>query len=291
MISNINLESLKVFYEVAKEKNITRAAEKLFISQPAVTQTINKLESQLNTKLFIRHPKGISLTTAGVGVYNETAKALKHVSNINDVLFNENNLTTGEIVIGCGTILAKEFLVDPICNFLKQHPNIKFTIYDEPQKKLINKLLIGEVDIIISQKSSELKQPLTFTPITLENYILISGQSFNTNNITTLSHLNQIPFIVQNENTSSRSIFNEFVRKNNLVIPFVHEVSGYNMIMELCKNNIGIGLVPSYVANKLLQNNELKKINIETNLNTIELGYITNTSHNLKALQRFLTFM
>ena len=67
---NINFELYKVFYEVAKEKSISNGANKLMISQPAVSQSIQTLENQLGGKLFIRTPKGVVLTNEGEELYN-----------------------------------------------------------------------------------------------------------------------------------------------------------------------------------------------------------------------------
>lgn len=290
MIDNISLDSLRVFYEVAKQQNITHAANKLFISQPAVTQTIQKLELQLNTKLFIRQPKGIKLTAAGESVYQQVAQALKHINSINDVLLNETQLTFGKIVIGSGTNLAKELLTEPICNFLKQYPNVQIVIKDEPQQSLMSKLLIGDVDLVVSQSKSNFKNPLEFTPLHFEHYVLISGLNYN-HNIKNMEDLNGQTFIVQNENTSSRNIFNEFVYKNNVTITHMHEVSGYNMLIELCKNNIGIGLVPRYIVSTLIKEKVIRELPIATNIPTIEYGCVINTNNKTKALAEFLMFL
>ncbi len=72
----INLDYYKIFYEVAKYKNITKASNVLFISQPAITQTIKKLEETLNAKLFLRHSKGVILTPIGQKIFNQVENAL-----------------------------------------------------------------------------------------------------------------------------------------------------------------------------------------------------------------------
>ena len=78
---NINFELYKVFYEVANEKSISKGAEKLLISQPAVTQSIKTLEAELGGQLFIRTPKGVVLTNEGEILYNYISEGMKYFIN------------------------------------------------------------------------------------------------------------------------------------------------------------------------------------------------------------------
>ena len=92
MIKNINFELYKVFYEVGKQKNITKAANNLFISQPAITQQIQKLEAELNYKLFYRTRYGVEFTAEGEKVFKEIEDSIKTLENIPDSLEKYNNL-------------------------------------------------------------------------------------------------------------------------------------------------------------------------------------------------------
>ena len=76
---NINLNLYRIFYCVAKEKSITKASKKLFISQPAISKSLKKLESDLNTVLFIRNLNGVSLTDQGKVLYFYIEKAYKNI--------------------------------------------------------------------------------------------------------------------------------------------------------------------------------------------------------------------
>ena len=78
---NVNFEYYKVFYHVAKYKKISLAAEKLFVSQPAVTQTIQKLEQELGSNLFIRTKTGIELTETGKMLYDFTSQSIEILNN------------------------------------------------------------------------------------------------------------------------------------------------------------------------------------------------------------------
>ena len=74
---NINLELYKTFYYVAKNESISRAANELMISQPAISKSIKTLEEQVNVQLFIRKRDGVELTDAGEIIYNKIKNAME----------------------------------------------------------------------------------------------------------------------------------------------------------------------------------------------------------------------
>ena len=107
---NVDIELYRIFYTVASCGNITKAAEKLYISQPAVTMSIKKLESELGIKLFVRNKRGVTLTPEGKVLYGYIEKAMENISLAENKIENFKKLETGNIRIGIGTNLTKFFL-------------------------------------------------------------------------------------------------------------------------------------------------------------------------------------
>ena len=108
---NVNFELYKVFYAVANEKSISKGAEKLMISQPAVTQSIKTLEGELGGTLFIRTPKGVTLTTEGIELYNYIDEGMKYFINGTNKFMSMKKLETGNINIGCTSTISEYFLM------------------------------------------------------------------------------------------------------------------------------------------------------------------------------------
>ena len=108
---NINLEYYKIFYEVAKEQNITKASENLHISQPAISKTIKLLEEKLGGTLFVRTKKGVTLTEEGKEFYSYITKAMEYINSAENKFSDLINLETGVIKIGVNSTLTKEFLL------------------------------------------------------------------------------------------------------------------------------------------------------------------------------------
>ena len=116
---NINFELYKVFYEVANERSISKGAEKLLISQPAVTQSIKTLESELGGQLFIRTPKGVVLTNEGQILYNYISEGMRYFLNGTNKFTSLKELSSGTISIGATTIISEQYLMPYLKEFIK----------------------------------------------------------------------------------------------------------------------------------------------------------------------------
>ena len=121
---NIDLELYRVFYIVAKNKHMTRASEELHISQPAISQSIKKLEEQLGGTSFLRSNKGMELTEEGKMFYDYVKGALELINNAENEFTSFKDLSKGEIKIGCSTTLTKLVLMDSLKQFHRDYPNI-----------------------------------------------------------------------------------------------------------------------------------------------------------------------
>ncbi len=173
---NIDLELYRVFYTVAKHKHMTKASEELHISQPAISQSIKKLEEQLGGTLFLRSNKGMELTEEGKMLYEYIKGALELINNAENDFTSFKDLSKGEIKIGCSTTLTKLILMDALKDFHKDYPNISIKITNDLTNDLINDLKIGKLDFVIFNESNiketnlnldkikELKQGFIYNP-------------------------------------------------------------------------------------------------------------------------------
>src|SRR5690554_4868532 len=121
----IKLDLYKIFAKVAESQSFSKAAKELFITQPAVSQAIAQLESELNTLLFRRTSKGVILTNAGQLLYEYVDSALKLINVGEKKLIESKNLLFGELKIGVGDTISKYFLMKYLERFHIENPNIK----------------------------------------------------------------------------------------------------------------------------------------------------------------------
>jgi DNA-binding transcriptional LysR family regulator len=146
---NINFELYRIFYAVANAGNITKAAEELMISQPAISKSIKNLEEQLGGQLFIRTKRGVILTDEGREFYNYISRAMEYIYNAENKFKDLINLNTGTIKIGISSTLTKEFLTPHLEEFHIKYPKIDIQIVTNLSSELIPKLKNGLIDIII----------------------------------------------------------------------------------------------------------------------------------------------
>ena len=109
---DVNIELYRVFYWIAKEKNITKTAEKLFVSQSAVTQSLKKLEEQLGGTLFVRNKKGVELTDAGEKLYNYIESSINVLNNAENMFSQYTDSDSGTIRICGGSAICNIFFAE-----------------------------------------------------------------------------------------------------------------------------------------------------------------------------------
>ena len=125
----VNLDLYRVFYTVAKCGSLTKAAEELYISQPAVSQSIKQLENQLGMSLFNRTHKGMELSAQGGKViFAEVEQALALLNSAENRLALMQTSATGTIRIGASDTIFKYFLADKIVEFHERFPAVKIDL-------------------------------------------------------------------------------------------------------------------------------------------------------------------
>ena len=173
----INLELYRIFYVVAKEKNITKASEVLNISQPAVTKHIKNLESAIGEVLFIRTKKGVVLNEYGKKIFLNIKNALSLIEDAECDLLELKELHNSTIRIGTSTTLAKEYLIDYIEKFHDIYPNVIFDIYTDPTNELIKKIKMGDIDFIFSKFPFNLDYDLNYKKLGSMEYIFVASKN------------------------------------------------------------------------------------------------------------------
>ena len=286
MFENINLEYLKTFYLVAKEGNITKVAEKNFISQSAVTQTIQKLEKILGYTLFIRNKKGIELTRVGKQLLEKLVPVFSYLDATNTFFENLDAMKQGEIKIACGTNLAKKVLLRPIDNFLNDYENIKIKQYDGVSSEFEEMLMNSKIDIFITQKDEKLTEKFNFLHILTEKYVFVCSKWYFDNKYAK----GERNYILQGSGSNSRKIFDNYSASHNLEYKTNLEVAGYNMLIELCKKNKGIAMLPLYMIEKEIEDKSLVVIESD-NLPQLEYVAYTNKFVENKLIDKFLKYL
>lgn len=272
---NTNLELYKTFYHVAKNGNITKAANELIVSQPAVSKSIKTLEEQLNTTLFNRKNDGVMLTSAGKIIYDKIKDAMELINSAEEDLKNFNNMEFGRINIGAGNTIIQKYLMKYINLFHYKYPNIEIKVNTLTTPELIKLCQMGIIDIVFTHIPNTIPKDFEVVSIKLLHDILVVNKNSEYLNKTiTKDDLCKLPLILLPYTASGRKGFDEFCINNSISINPLMEVGNDTIIEECAQSGLGVGLVTrEYVLDKLVKK-ELYELNTNFNFSTKHLAYL-----------------
>lgn len=287
---NVDLELYRVFYAVAKHKHMTKASEELHISQPAISQSIKKLEDQLGGTLFLRSNKGMGLTEEGKMFYEYVKGALELINNAENEFTSFKDLSKGEIKIGCSTTLTKLVLMNALKDFHLDYPNININITNDLTSNLINDLKLGKLDFVIFNESNIKETNLNLEKIKELKQGFIYNPEFYDDNVNNFKDLNEIPLILQKAESNSRKLLDYVALQNNVKLIPKMEVVSQELITEFTNIGLGIGFAIIDLAKRNYKN--IKELNINKKIPNINIYLATNKSVSLTfASKMFIKYL
>lgn len=286
---NVDLELYKIFYTVAKYKHMTKASEELFISQPAISQSIKKLETQLGGVLFLRSNKGMELTEEGKMLYKYVKDALELIKNAEAEFTSFKDLDKGEVRIGISTTLTKLLLIDVIDKFHKDYPNIDIKITNNLTSDLILDLQRGKLDFIIFNESDMKESNVEIKTIKKIRHGFIYNPDFYEDTVN-LDNINNYPLILQKKESNSRKFLDSYMLKNSIILNPKMEVVSQDLVLEFTNIGLGFGFCMIDLAKKNYP--KLKELKINKDIPKININIATNKGENLTfATKKFLEYL
>lgn len=272
-----NLELYKTFYYVAKNENITQAANELMVSQPAVSKAIKTLERDLNTVLFNRRKDGVSLNVAGEALYNKIKKSIELIISAEQEIDNLNNMEQGNINIGAGNTIMQRYLMPYIKKFHELYPNINIMVHTLVTNELIKKSQLGLVDIVFTHLPYNIPDNYEIIKIKkLHDILVVNKDSEYKDKTIDKKDLEKLPLILLPIAASNRKNFNDFCISNNIIIHPLMEIGNDIIVEECAQGGLGVGLVvKEYVQNKL-DNDELFELKTTFDIKEKDLVCLIN---------------
>ncbi len=258
----VNFELYKTFFAVANELNVTKASELLHISQPAVTQSIKKLEEELGTVLFIRTKRGVILTEEGTVLYRYIKEAINIINSGENKLSEFKNLESGSIKIGISTTLTREFLMPYLEKFHETHPNITIGINTSLTSDLMPLLQKGLIDVVVLNLPFKTSKDIKIIPCHKIQDCFVVNNKFKhlTEKILPLEEINKYPLILQTKQSNTRTFVDDWCYKNGVVLNPNMEVASYSLVTMFSKIGMGIGYATKEYIKKELEAGELYEI-------------------------------
>lgn len=268
---NINLEYYKVFITIAKNKNITKAANELNISQPAISKMLKTMEGQIGKKLFIRENKGVVLSKEGIELYNLISNEINNIIKAENVF--SRIISNNEIKIAIHPTVLNYFInTKKIDTLLNKYANISFM--DTSNFDLLNsQLKNGIIDsaFIIEPTNYKFDDNLIFKTLKTFHLCMVSNEPS--------SEIFNKPLILLDTNPKYKKIVQSIQKSFHTEETRVIIINDYDNILPLVKNGYANGLVIKEFVEKELQDEEVYEIPIEYQLPDINIGILYNINN------------
>ena len=274
----VNLDLYRVFYTVAKSGSLTKAAEELYISQPAVSRSIKQLEMQLGVTLFTRTHRGMMLSAQGGKViFPEIERALGLLEEAEKRISEINNSATGTLRIGASDTIFEYFLADKIAEFHERFPAVKIELMADFTPDTIEKLKSDKCDVAFVN-----------LPITADNDLKLHSNCMRLNDIfivgekykelaektVSLSALKKYPLILMDENTIARRSLNSFLSSVDVSFTPSIEVGSWDLMKRLVSKGMGVGVIPKEYAQRGLGDKTLYEVKTDISLPVRSVGIL-----------------
>lgn len=275
---SINLEYYKVFYYVAQMGSITLAAEKLCISQPAVSQAVRQLEQSLDSQLFLRTSKGVRLTREGEFFYEYIKTGLDSIWHGENMLRRMKDLDTGEVRIGASDMTLQFYLLPYLEKFHELHPGIKVTVSNGPTSETLRFLYEGKIDFGVVSTPFDARPEVTVTPVKEVENVFVAGDKFRHLEGKKLNYeiLKELPCIFLEKNTSTRAFMDQFLAERGVEVEPEFELSTSDMIVQFAMRNLGIGCVMSGFAKVELERGNLMELKFKEEMPKRHFSIVTD---------------
>ena len=258
---SVKLELYRVFKEVAEAGNITAAAQTLFISQSAVSQSIKQLEAELQTRLFARNSRGVTLTADGRMLYEYVRSAMGLLETGEEKLSQSRDLQMGHLTIGASDTVTSQFLLPYLDRFHRQYPAIHIQIISGRSHKVLGLLQSGKVDIAFASTPQEGASLETF-PCLATHSIFVAGAEYpcDFDHVYTLEEIARFPLILLERKASSRLYLEKYFLQNGLHLNPEIELGARSLLVDLAAIGFGVAGVTEEFVRRELESGRLRQL-------------------------------
>ncbi len=289
----IDLDLYRVFYTVAKCGSLSRAAEELYVSQPAVSQSIKQLERLLDTPLFNRLHHGMELSAQGGKIiFDDVEHAVKLLDEVEEKLSALKQNATGTLRVGASETIFQYVLSEKIVEYNRLFPHVKIELISDVSPKIIALMKSDACDIgflnlpISADEGIEIMRS-----VRLLKDIFIAGKRFEFLRGEQLSvkELTKYPLLLMEEKTVSREAVDHFGISHGVYFKPAVEVNSWGFMKRLVADGMGIGCIPKEYALNRLADGSLFEVNVSPSLPSRSVGMALPKNVNMTfALQSFI---
>ncbi len=289
----VNLELYRVFYTVARCGSLTKAAEELYISQPAVSQAIKQLENQLGTPLFNRMHKGMELSKQGGElVFADVERALRLLGGVESKISELKGSATGTLRIGASETIFQYVLAEKIVEYHNLYPQVKIELLTDISPKTIEQLKTDRCDVGFLNLPVEDGEGIAITDsILVLNDVFVAGSAYSQlrGKKLTIWDLQKYPLLLMEGHTVARTAIERFAEGHGVNLQPAIEVDNWGLMKQLVESGMGVGCIPREYATRRLGEGTLFELRVEPQMPSRSVGMALSKNANMSfALRAFV---
>ena len=291
---NQNLSSYRIFYTVANTGNISKAAKELYISQPAISKSIQKLEESVGCKLFSRSSRGVVLTDEGKLLYEHVSEAFETLTMGEEKLKRSIELGVGHLKIGVSSTLCKYLLLPYLKEFIRQNPHISISISCQSTNDTLKLLEDNKIDIGLIGKPENLKN-IHFDFLEEIEDIFVAAKDYLRNlkarGIQKDHILQSSTLMLLDKNNMARQYIDDYLQENQIIIKDSIDISDMDLLIDFARIGVGVACVIKNFVREDLENGTLVEIPLGFPIHKREVGFAYKTTTKpSKSLAEFIHF-
>lgn len=273
----MNMEWYKVFYQAALTGSLSKAAEALYITQPAVTHSIKQLEQHLGGQLFFRTSKGVQLTDEGLVLFKYIEQAFNFIATGERKLAELHDLMSGEIKIGAGDTLCRHYLLPYLKSFHTDYPDIKIQVTNRTSLETTNLLKEGRIDLGI------VNLPVTDNKLNIMESVeiqdcFVAGLQYRhlAEEPLPIAQLNHYPLILLELGSSTRAYVDAFAGAHGVTLKPEIELGSIDLLVEFARTGLGIAcVIKNFALEELAAGHSLFEVRLEPPIPPRKVGILT----------------
>ncbi len=256
------LDYYRVFYETARHASFSKAAQYLYISQSAISQCIHQLEKDLNTQLFLRSRRGVSLTKEGTLLFQKVENAIQSIEQGETLLARLHHLDSGSLTIAAGDTITTHYLLPYLEKFHATYPNIRIEMANSYSYHMLEMVKEGQAELAFVNMPVEDDNEICIIPCKEIQDIFVCGKEHKIKSSYTWEQIAEEPLILLEENSSSRLFINEHFKNKNIELKPHIEIAAHELLIRFASIHLGVSCVVKEFSQEALIQGKIKEINL-----------------------------
>lgn len=259
----VNMNQLRSFYMAAKHGSVSIAAEKMFVTPPAVTMQIKKLESWLGYPLLKKEKNSLKITKEATQLYQYAEDIFLHVEQLELYLGQQAESKRNELFIGADHMIARFIAPRMITLLNKAHPHLKIKVVLANGPELIEKLLNHEIQFTL-MPDIPLSQKIKSVPLFDEDMVLVAAKNskFICNRKIEKRELAQLPFLRQTPDTNIYKRIKNYLDLANISPEITMDNLSGNVIQGLLLQDVGVAFVHRVTVQDPIDQDQLQEVEV-----------------------------